>query len=455
MSDERIQQRPGSTCETISVVSGKGGTGKSLILACVAYALQNTGRRVCLIDTDLGTQGLSLFLLGPAAVRGQANLSDSNSLYHCVQSWDDLSRELPVPKEVVRSTDHGMTYDLIVSNRQFYDKRLVLSGGTGGREAKTVLSESMAELSDSFRRNYRELVSALIDSLVKSGNYDYVLIDTRGGFGEMSLVPAVYSDTLLLVAEPDPTTFNQVSKLLTNIEIMAAANSRAPQIRGMLVNKAIDGDESKFRARIEERMRLIDLTWAIPLDESAIRAYKNQMIPFKGHDAIKFSLPLYRALTGMFDIVTIEWPGASKDKWNDLLVTLVDYKEAEMGAERQAQEAAEEKQRELSARLDTLGTRVESTIGEMMATGKATHVMQRDLSDAKGQLKSIEGQLHAVENRLREDRSDARKFWMITVMITLLILAGFMTMFLNQSQMYQGLKEGLDELHFELRLLKQ
>jgi len=51
--------------EIIAVASGKGGTGKTIILASLGYALQQSGHRVLFVDADTATDGLSLFLLGP------------------------------------------------------------------------------------------------------------------------------------------------------------------------------------------------------------------------------------------------------------------------------------------------------------------------------------------------------------------------------------------------------
>jgi cellulose biosynthesis protein BcsQ len=51
--------------EIIVTASGKGGTGKTLLLASLGYALQRSGHKVLFVDADTATDGLSLFLLGP------------------------------------------------------------------------------------------------------------------------------------------------------------------------------------------------------------------------------------------------------------------------------------------------------------------------------------------------------------------------------------------------------
>ncbi len=38
----------------ISIGSGKGGTGKTMVTANLALLLAKTGKKVCLVDLDLG-----------------------------------------------------------------------------------------------------------------------------------------------------------------------------------------------------------------------------------------------------------------------------------------------------------------------------------------------------------------------------------------------------------------
>jgi MinD-like ATPase involved in chromosome partitioning or flagellar assembly len=309
-------------CETISIVSGKGGTGKTFLVACLAYALQKADQRVCLIDTDFSTQGLSLFILGPGAERGVSKIENANSLYHMVMDWQDEKSPLPIPKQVDRisNEDHDANYQIIISNIQFYDRRLSLGIEEETAEAKKLLGESMGEETDAFRSKYRGLIKSLIRQLTESNEFDYILIDTRGGFGELSLIPAIFSDSFLVVSEPDFTSFHQLAKLLTNIDLMAQQEDVQPFIRGVIVNKATSNEEERFRALLESQFDIdFGFSWPIPLDPEAIKAYKQQLIPFRIANNSLFSLKVLKAFTDIFDIVTVEWKRSSKEKWHTLV----------------------------------------------------------------------------------------------------------------------------------------
>jgi MinD-like ATPase involved in chromosome partitioning or flagellar assembly len=340
--------------ETISVVSGKGGTGKTLVVASLAYALQKAGQKVCLIDTDFATQGLSLFILGPGAERGTARLAEENSLYHMIQKWEESSHQLPRPKGADRfgEKDHDMSYQLIVSNKQFYDRRLALGSEQEAQVARAILNESMGETNDAFRKNYRPLMRTLVQSLSNSGQFDYILIDTRGGFGEASLVPVVFSDSFIVVAEPDFTSFHQLAKLLTNIDLMAQQENTAPYIRGVIVNKAVDGEEEKFRALLQAQFDIeFNQSWPIPLDADAVRAYKQQLIPYRAVAGSVFSFRTLKAFSEIFDIVTVEWEEASKRKWHELYGAVEGAYAEQQARSRAREEALQLREKEFEERL--------------------------------------------------------------------------------------------------------
>ena len=60
----------------ISIQSGKGGTGKTLITASIGFLLAHCGHRTLLVDSDLITRGLSFFLMGDEPYRAKYGLSD-------------------------------------------------------------------------------------------------------------------------------------------------------------------------------------------------------------------------------------------------------------------------------------------------------------------------------------------------------------------------------------------
>ena len=78
--DDRIIDK--SHIRVISVTSGKGGVGKSNVVANLAFAFQKMGTRVLVFDADLGLANMDILLgLNPRytinnVLSGEKNLED-------------------------------------------------------------------------------------------------------------------------------------------------------------------------------------------------------------------------------------------------------------------------------------------------------------------------------------------------------------------------------------------
>ncbi len=449
--ESNINSPYSSKCETISIASGKGGTGKTFIVTCLAYSLQNAGQRVCLIDTDFATQGLSLFILGRGAERGISKLIEENSLYHMVQNWNKSSGKLPTPKEADRSYDHGISYKIILSNKQFYDRSLSLGVKQEAKIARSILNESMGETSNQFRNNYRLLIRSLIQNLAESDNYDYILIDTRGGFGELSLTSVVFSDSFLIVTEPDFTSFHQLAKLLTNVDLMAKQEKTRPYIRGIIVNKAIDGEEEKFRSQLESQFGIeFGLSWPIPLDQDAIKIYKNQLIPYESLPGSIFSYTSLNAFNDIFDIVTAEWTRERKNKWNDLL--------------KNVETAKREQKKKIKAKENEILIRQKQTDEEIKKAKYTEEVLQMKLESSEIRIKEEKEQYKKAEKEINDLRNEIKtaelgvikkssiRTVILFIFITLFALSATVSVFFYFDK--ANLKRALNEMRAEAKELQ-
>ncbi len=144
----------------IAVVSGKGGVGKTMITANVAAALHAIGRRVLLVDADLGLANLDIVLGVAPEFTIQDLFSGACSL-----------------EQAVLKTQKG--FDLLPSG----------SGLPGG----TVFTPALAQRMES-----------LFSRLDRS--YDAMLFDAGAGIGNVVLFFASIADEILLVVTPEPTS---------------------------------------------------------------------------------------------------------------------------------------------------------------------------------------------------------------------------------------------------------
>ena len=167
-------QRGPQRTHTVSITSGKGGVGKTLLTSNLAWALAQQGRRVLILDGDLGLANVDLFF----NVKAKGHLLD---LLHENKTVDEIVTPL-APR-----------IDLI-------------SGGSGFVE--------MTRLTVFERRSLVESVMGL------EYQYDDILIDTSSGIADNVLYLNAAADQILVVITPDPASLTDsyaLIKLLNQI----------------------------------------------------------------------------------------------------------------------------------------------------------------------------------------------------------------------------------------------
>ena len=156
---EPSRRRPVGRASVIAVTSGKGGVGKSNVAVNLAIKLATAGKKVVLLDADLG--------LANADVLCNVNLPCN--LSHVISRKKELS-------EVMVEGPGGFQ----------------LIGGASGLAR-------MADLSDADR--YR-----LVDALAElEERVDVILIDTGAGISPNVLTFTRAADQVLVVTTPEPT----------------------------------------------------------------------------------------------------------------------------------------------------------------------------------------------------------------------------------------------------------
>lgn len=137
-----------------TVVSGKGGVGKSTFCVNIALSLCEKGEKVLLIDGDAGLRSLDL-LLGV----------DEMVLY----DWADILRG---------SCDH-------IKARLFYNEMLQL------------LPAPIEEPEKLTAEDFKKILELYNDE------YDYIFIDASAGIGELTKIYARCADECIVIATPD------------------------------------------------------------------------------------------------------------------------------------------------------------------------------------------------------------------------------------------------------------
>ncbi len=192
------QNRRGrSTAHVIAIASGKGGVGKTHLAVNLAILLSQAGKRVVLVDADLGTANVDVMM----------NVQPRHDLSHV------LRRQRTVDEVAVR-----------------INRRLRLIAGASGLAA-------VADLSP-FDRH------ALVDQFARlESQSDVILLDCGAGISQNVLAFAQCADELLAVTTPEPTALTDVYALIK----VLSRTERTP-LMGLVVSQVETEREGRLVA---------------------------------------------------------------------------------------------------------------------------------------------------------------------------------------------------------------
>lgn len=162
---------PGRRARFVAVTSGKGGVGKSSVAVNLAVRLTAMGRRVVLLDADLGTANADVLCNFPAIP----------GLAHVVAGRRTLAETMVVGPGGFR----------------------LIPGASGFAQ--------VAALSDFERARLIEQMSVLEETA------DMILVDTGAGISPNVLGFAVSADQLLVVTTPEPTAMTDAYAVIKTV----------------------------------------------------------------------------------------------------------------------------------------------------------------------------------------------------------------------------------------------
>ncbi len=159
---------PRSDIRVISVTSGKGGVGKSNVVVNLAVTLANMGKRVLVIDADLGIGNIDILL----------GLRPRFTMNHVLSGEKELA-------EIIITAPGGVK---------------VVPAGLGVQEYTSLGTPERLRLLDE------------LDGLEE--DFDVFIIDTEAGISENVTYFNVAAREILLVVSPEPTSITDVYALV-------------------------------------------------------------------------------------------------------------------------------------------------------------------------------------------------------------------------------------------------
>ena len=162
-----------SQARVIAITSGKGGVGKTNIVANLGYALGKAGNKVLIFDADLGLGNLDVLL----------GLTPRYNLSHVIQGSKQLT-------------------EIIVNGPGTLK---ILPASSGIQELTTLTSQQKNKI-------YYELNKLLSE-------FDIVLIDTAAGISSNVLYFNASANEIMVVVTPEPTSITDAYALMKVLSV--------------------------------------------------------------------------------------------------------------------------------------------------------------------------------------------------------------------------------------------
>jgi flagellar biosynthesis protein FlhG len=200
-----------------AITSGKGGVGKTFVAANLAAALARQGRRVLVLDADLGLANLDVVL----------NLYPKLTLHDVFTGKCSLEDALlPAPG--------GFT---------------VLLAGSGMVE----YSRMTPEVRDQLQRVISEVAP----------RFDHVILDTGAGISDVVLYAVSLADDVFVVATPEPTSLTDA---YATIKVLATTQGRRQM--HVLVNQARRPGEGRA---VRQQLQAVVDRYVVPSLDGPVR----------------------------------------------------------------------------------------------------------------------------------------------------------------------------------------
>lgn len=243
----------------IAIASGKGGVGKSNLSVNLSIALADLGRKVLLLDADLGLANVNVLL----------GVIPKYNLFHVIKGERKIS-------EIVLRVPQGID---------------IIAGASGFTE--------LANLNSEYRKR-------IIKDLNTIRNYDYIIVDTAAGVSHNVLSFVQASDEVIIITTPEPTSITDAYGI---IKAIVSENFKEIRIVINRIQNIIEGKKVSDKIiRIAQQFLNVGITNLGYMfdDETLVRAVKSQEAVLRAFPNAKVS----KSIVHLAQIVDNRQPGA-------------------------------------------------------------------------------------------------------------------------------------------------
>jgi flagellar biosynthesis protein FlhG len=194
-SSSKPNVKPIDKARIITVTSGKGGVGKTNLSVNMALAFARLGKKVIVMDADLGLANVNVML----------NMIPKYNLYHVIKKQKTI-------REILVETEYGIS---------------IVAGASG-----------FSQIANMGEEDRRDFISEL-DSLT---NADIIIIDTSAGVSSNVLDFIAAADDAVIITTPEPTAITDAYGI---IKIIATEYDSVNMGLKLVVNRSKGAAQAK------------------------------------------------------------------------------------------------------------------------------------------------------------------------------------------------------------------
>lgn len=199
--------RENKQTRVIAVSSGKGGAGKSTLALNLSLELCAQGKKVILMDGDLGMANIDIML----------GLVPKYNLYHFIYEQKSL-------KDIILDGPSNLK---------------IISGGSGINELANLRDDELNRLLKEMGR--------------LDGEFDYMIVDTGAGISNNVIRFLLAADDVIILTTPEPTSLTDAYGIVKSItvcgytgDIFLVVNRVRKESEGILVGQKFKLVSNKF-----------------------------------------------------------------------------------------------------------------------------------------------------------------------------------------------------------------
>jgi len=195
VSSAKSNVKQAEKARIITVTSGKGGVGKTNLSVNMALAFARLGKKVIVMDADLGLANVNVML----------NMIPKYNLYHVIKKQKTI-------REILVETEYGIS---------------IVAGASGFSQ--------IANMGEEDRKDF-------ISELDTLSNADIVIIDTSAGVSSNVLDFIAAADDAVIITTPEPTAITDAYGI---IKIIATEYDSLNMGLKLVVNRAKGAAQAK------------------------------------------------------------------------------------------------------------------------------------------------------------------------------------------------------------------